>query len=258
MERLGIFKVEGVDFFVEKFICCTMNYFIQKLAYRYRNNKVAKILVRPFYRMKVKREFKKMQKLYSLYALELLNRLKSCLDENGISFWLDFGTLLGAYREHDFIKHDFDLDIGVFYSDANNVRQALIKGGFELFKEFKVGVDGLLGFEQTYRYKGVSVDIFYFHKSDDEMYCNGFALFPDEHSDMSIYQVKKMTFPYYGFETISFKGLELSVPAKTDLHLQAHYGPNFMIPDAHFDSHLALNNYWYPREERIGKLLIFD
>lgn len=33
-------------------------------------------------------------------------------------FWLDYGTLLGAYREHDFIKHDFDLDIGLWLKDA--------------------------------------------------------------------------------------------------------------------------------------------
>lgn len=44
-------------------------------------------------------------------AKEILFRMKSLLDEQGVRFWLIYGTLLGAVREHDFISYDYDVDI---------------------------------------------------------------------------------------------------------------------------------------------------
>lgn len=40
----------------------------------------------------------------------------------------------------------------------------LTKAGFKLIREFKVGDDGVDGFEQTYEYAGVSIDVFSFIK----------------------------------------------------------------------------------------------
>mgnify|MGYP003089566186 FL=1 len=34
-------------------------------------------------------------------------------DLKDYNIWLDFGTLLGYYRENDFISHDLDMDFGV-------------------------------------------------------------------------------------------------------------------------------------------------
>ena len=41
----------------------------------------------------------------------LLFKLDEVLNQNGLQYWLNYGTLLGAYRDHDFINHDYDLDI---------------------------------------------------------------------------------------------------------------------------------------------------
>jgi phosphorylcholine metabolism protein LicD len=50
---------------------------------------------------------------------KVLVSAKKALDSIGMKFHLHAGTSLGAYREHSFIEHDHDIDIAVFYKDAN-------------------------------------------------------------------------------------------------------------------------------------------
>ena len=47
---------------------------------------------------------------------EILNVVYSS-DLKDYNIWLDFGTLLGYYRENDFISHDLDMDFGVQVSN---------------------------------------------------------------------------------------------------------------------------------------------
>lgn len=48
---------------------------------------------------------------------ENLETLSKILNDNKIVFWLSEGTALGARREGDFIDHDDDVDIGIWYKD---------------------------------------------------------------------------------------------------------------------------------------------
>ena len=50
--------------------------------------------------------FKARKKRFLKYGNETLLKAKKALESENLLFWLDYGTLLGAYREHDFIKHD--------------------------------------------------------------------------------------------------------------------------------------------------------
>ena len=53
--------------------------------------------------------------------------------------WLDFGTLLGYYRENDFISHDLDMDFGIIIPDYQRFvedEQYLLERGFSRTKEF--------------------------------------------------------------------------------------------------------------------------
>ena len=54
---------------------------------------------------------KKINKKY--YTKDLLN-IKKILDEENITFWLIFGTLLGAIRENDFLEWDDNINIAVY------------------------------------------------------------------------------------------------------------------------------------------------
>lgn len=47
--------------------------------------------------------------------------LKSVLDKHHVTFWLLWGTLLGAVREKNFIEHDTDTDLGCFIDDKDKL-----------------------------------------------------------------------------------------------------------------------------------------
>ena len=56
---------------------------------------------------------------------ENLEALSKILNDNKITFWLSEGTALGARREGDFIEHDDDVDIGIWYTDFNKFKKII-------------------------------------------------------------------------------------------------------------------------------------
>lgn len=49
------------------------------------------------------------------------------LDEHGIEWWVDYGSLLGCYREGKRIEWDEDYDIGYWVEEAPKVLEALLE-----------------------------------------------------------------------------------------------------------------------------------
>ena len=190
---------------------------------------------------------------------EMLSAYCKALNSAGIKFWLEFGTLLGYYREHDFIAHDMDIDTGTYYENAHAVRDALEKSGFKLVREFKVLDDG--GIEQCYLYKHITIDVFYFRKDGDKMYCNSFYvndrrdLTKKKYANRSIaICVKRIEVPLMEYVPAKFKDCDVYVPEDTDRYLRVHYGDCYMTPNPNYNNKKdSTNIVWYDYKEKRGE-----
>lgn len=176
----------------------------------------------------------------------LLKQFSSALNKDGIPYWLEFGTLLGYYREHDFIKHDCDLDFGVYLGDAERVRKALEKAGFKRILQFRASDGGL---EECYKLNHTTLDVFYFRSEGNKLYCNTFSpchhTLKDKFSRKKPCFVKKIYIPNNGFTSMSYKGCTVNVPMDIKAHLEMHYGKSFMIPNPKFDYKKEATNIVY-------------
>ena len=101
----------------------------------------------------VVKNFPLIKKLNEKANIELDSKRSNLLKENfeqiltivysselkNYNIWLDFGTLLGYYRENDFISHDLDMDFGIQVSSLEEfevIEEHLINNGFNRTKEF--------------------------------------------------------------------------------------------------------------------------
>lgn len=62
-----------------------------------------------------------------LANLALLKELDYVCKENGLTYWLDFGTLLGAVRHKGYVPWDDDIDTGMLREDYNQIIEAFNK-----------------------------------------------------------------------------------------------------------------------------------
>lgn len=226
--------------------------FIHKLAYKFAKNKLAILIFRELYRKYNNFSYKKKNRKFLKEAYGVVETIINVFEQNKIQYWFEFGSLLGAYRDHGFIKHDFDIDLGAKYSDKDRIKSVLLSSGFKLIREFTTNRGSEYGFEQTYEFHGVPIDLFFFHFKDSQMYCYSFSHVPDG-EDYNKWVVEEVVMPYNGFKQFAFMGLTIQVPSDIVAHLKANYGEDFMIPNPNFSySKEAPNIKLHDLSERYG------
>jgi len=179
-------------------------------------------------------------------AQDALEAFAKACDEIGSLYWLEFGTMLGAVREKNFISHDLDIDIGMFAEDFSSKNEKIFKKyGFEKVCMYLVD-EGIYGREETYRYNNVDIDIFYFYRQDDKVCCHTFAPLPGKSEIKTIQElggllVRELSYPYAELKKIDFLGNSYYIPSNIHEHLSASYGEKWMIKDKNYSNSEATN-----------------
>ncbi|MGG1676516.1 LicD family protein [Neobacillus sp. NRS-1170] len=221
-----------------------MGSFVDNLIKHLRASKFYRVARNNPVLIKVKRKYDKAQyqkqkDMVHVHGLQTLKYMKEGFEEIGEEFWLDYGTLLGAVREKDFISHDKDLDIGCFDFDdkkKDQLVQVLEKKGVMLYKQYEM--DGKI-FEQAFHYNGLHIDIFYYwKKGEDLIWCYFSEIgFDMEFENFPTYQVAKgyrtstVVSHFKGLMDYQFKGEMFKIPENSHEYLVDNYGTTYMQKD---------------------------
>lgn len=172
-----------------------------------------------------KAKFVRDNRAFQNHGNAVLLKAKAALEEIDVFFWLDFGTLLGVYRDGKLIGHDTDVDVAVFLEDyAPIIEETMVKHGFTYDRKIVID-DGTYGMEQGFSYQNVKIDIFYYSKQNNQCYCHLFPL-----DNQKNYVVRELYTTFTGFKKISFLDTEWNIPKDPELRLTETYGENFRIP----------------------------
>ena len=149
--------------------------------------------------------------------------------------WLDFGTLLGFYREKDFINHDLDMDFGIIINDYNDFLEKekyLLKNGFSRTKEFYYK-NRLV--ELSYSYKGLNVDFIVYRRKADVIESDTIFFMTNALGKPTRYEVYNYSLPFSELEEHNFKAVEIKVPNNAREYLSKLYGEDFEVPNTNYN-----------------------
>ena len=172
---------------------------------------------------KKKKKKKKIPTLadYKNVALENLINAKNILNDLNMSHWLTDGTLLGYYRNKDFIPHDSDVDIGSFIEDYNDeVIMRFLDNGWtceHIFGRKDIGL------ELSFRRNHIKLDIFFFYEESDK-YWHGAWLKTDRGLNLIKYYYDK-----FSIKEIEFLEYKFNVPDNPLKYIETKYGKTWNV-----------------------------
>lgn len=209
-------------------------------------------------------EKKKVQFLMRVYAEKAIQIVHDITEKEGVPYWLMFGTLLGAYREHGLIKHDDDIDLGMFAKDLNSTFiDKLVASGFT-FRGLKMTTD------RRYRslkifYHGIQVDIYGFTCEDNECkHITGLSTQPLDGHDwlysktVNKYRVRLVHVIFEGLELCQFGKSFFMVFQNASKVLEDWYGEDFMIPVKGFHRCVSTSIEVLPEYEMTASIISYE
>ena len=141
---------------------------------------------------------KKISHLKKIY--QVTNGYLKTLD---IDYWLDFGTLLGYYREQDILPHDIDVDFGItekYFKKIWASKQMLPKG-FTMYDTSH----NHRGPKLFISYKGFYVDLYFYEDQGKKIASYERSKYPSDSKPLD----KHLVFP---IKEIEFLGSSTFIP----------------------------------------------
>ena len=196
-------------------------------------------------------EHYKMARAVRKHGLDTLISMDEAFTEMGAQMFLIYGTLLGAYRDHNFIPYDFDLDVGVLEDQLpQNYQSVILQHGFHLLCQNYVKENGRVLVE-AYEKNGVGIDI-YFTRSLDE---NTYGIFSPRKHEYKEWRSANATdgFPVEcqivdkcEFIRSNFLGHDFYMPEKVTDWLRDMYTETYMTPIKNFDDTTTKRRVIFP------------
>lgn len=197
----------------------------------------------------VVKNFPLIKKLNEKANIELDSKRSNLLKENfeeilsvvysselrDYNIWLDFGTLLGYYRENDFISHDLDMDFGVQVSSFEEfevIEKHLINNGFNRTKEFYFNKSLV---ELSYSYRGLNVDFIIYNKENDKVSSDTIFFMKNALGKPTRYEVYHYEIPFSDLKECEFKGKKVKIPNNIQEYLRTLYGEDFKTPNNNYN-----------------------
>jgi len=180
-------------------------------------------------------------------ALKNLIELDKLFKSINVEYWISCGTLLGFYRNNDFIAHDSDTDICIPSKYLNkNLIESIKKSGFKIKNKYGRISDG---FELAIHKNGIKTDLFFVYERDARWYHSVYS--PSSQKDKL-----KHDYVFSPFKIVKkeFLGYKFSVPDKIESHLIEHYGENYKYPTKGWKYHESPQNIFHTNT----KVLIED
>lgn len=156
-------------------------------------------------------------------ALVNLIDIARVFDHRGCQYALSAGTLLGAVRNGDFIRHDPDTDLAVPAETFDpQVLPDLHDEGFRISRSLGFPDDGL---ELTLVRNGVRTDLFLLYPRGEETYFSAYTDFAGGTAGWIDY-----AFPRYEYGLMEFMGHKFQAPTNPADFLTRFYGESWRIP----------------------------
>lgn len=186
-------------------------------------------LYRWFVGVRERRRYEHDRRVLGSYGGILMQLLYDRL-HGKVPYFLTYGNLLGCVREHAFLQHDDDVDLGVMPGVDPGVLLHALEGS----KLKYVGGYIYQGkvTQVAYAFFGMRVD-FFFYFADGEDY-NAYTCiaedgvtYAEKESGCRLYIEPAVT----GLREIAFMGAQTFIPENAEAMLVAHYGPAWRHPD---------------------------
>ena len=147
-----------------------------------------------------------------------LEKLTNILQNLGVKHWIDYGTLLGAYRNKKVIKHDYDLDLSILFEKEKFNSEMLCERLSQYYYIMHHSVDSYICIypKNNLQFTMVHIDIYFWNIESKLVKSSTWS---------NIYTPKYF---YDELESIKLEGLDFKCPRHLDQYLQFRYGIDFM------------------------------